>query len=167
MRLSLFGELRPAMDRGELSFFYQPQIDCKTNRVVGVEALIRWQHPHHGLLTPDQFLSVSEEAAISSNLALWTIKEGLQQWYAWSWYQSGQLLHVGFNVSGRQLQHTQFVDDLSSLLYQTGTPHGGLHLELTENHLILLIPKTLEKLHYFKTRGFVFIWMILEQDTHR
>ena len=108
------GDLARAVVQQEFVLFYQPKVNLRSGRVVGMEALIRWQHPDKGLLNPGQFLPVIEDHALSVVLGDWVIETALRQVAAWQ--DQGLTLEVSVNVGARQLQQDDFVDKLRECL---------------------------------------------------
>ncbi len=123
--------IRSAMTRNELLFYYQPKVNMRTGRVVGAEALLRWQHPERGLLLPGAFLPEVEDHPLAVNLGEWGIHTALRQMQTWR--AQGLNLTVSVNVGGRQLQQGDFVARLCSILVEyPDLPSGCLELEVLE-----------------------------------
>jgi diguanylate cyclase (GGDEF)-like protein len=133
-RLALLGELRHAIDSGEIVCHYQPKVDLQTGRVVGGEALVRWDHPEHGHLKPDQFISLAEPTGLISPLTLYVLDTALRQQRRWS--HQGLQLSVAVNVSVRTLYDDQFPRDVQELLDRHAAPPGKLVLEVTESTMM-------------------------------
>lgn len=129
--LILMGDLRHAIDRNELFLQYQPKIDLRTRSIIGVEALVRWQHPSRGIVPPDQFIPLSEQGGLIKPLTLWVLKAALSQCRAWR--QAGLKLSVAVNLSARNLQDPQLPDQVAQLLQANDLGPGWLHLEITES----------------------------------
>lgn len=129
--LILMGDLRHAIDRNELFLQYQPKIDLRNRSVIGVEALVRWQHPSRGMVPPDQFIPLSEQGGLIKPLTLWVLKAALSQCHAWR--QDGLKLPVAVNLSARNLQDPQLPDQVARLLQAYDLGPGWLHLEITES----------------------------------
>lgn len=132
-RLSLEGELRRALGREEFVLHYQPIIDVRTKKLVGAEALIRWQHPQRGLILPGQFIPACEQNGLIVPIGSWVLRTACAQWA--SWFPRGGPQFVSVNVSPRQLEH-DIVDDVRSVLEQMEIPPESVELEVTENALI-------------------------------
>ena len=130
-RLTLMGELRHAIDEGQLFLLYQPKIDIRTGRAIGVEALVRWQHPKHGVIPPDQFIALAEHTGSIKQLTFWVIKEALRQ--SRGWQQAGIELSVAVNLSVRNLQTPQLLDHIRGMLSTWGVASSSLRLEITES----------------------------------
>jgi diguanylate cyclase (GGDEF)-like protein len=146
-RLTLLSELREGIPRGELVLHYQPQIDLATRRTIGVEALVRWQHPTAGLLQPADFMPEAGRSELIEPLTAWVLDEALHQQREWC--DAGFDLTMAVNVSARSLTRGSTLPDTVAQLTDTWsvTP-GSLILELTENALIDAEgPVVLELLH--------------------
>jgi diguanylate cyclase (GGDEF)-like protein/PAS domain S-box-containing protein len=133
-RLALVGELRRALDRDELVLHYQPQVDVTTGRVVGVEALVRWQHPDHGLLPPSEFIELAEVSGTIQPLTKWVVRTAVAQ--AAALVAAGHPLVMSANVSARNLYDPDLVKGIGEDLAAFGLPPELLMLELTESELV-------------------------------
>jgi predicted signal transduction protein with EAL and GGDEF domain len=140
-RLSLIGELRRAVEDGELVLHYQPKIDLRTGALAGVEALVRWEHPIRGLLSPDQFVPIAEQAGLIEPLSLWVLRAALMQ--ANAWRRIGLEVPVAVNLSMRSLHDEDLPDTIAELLTATRTPANLLVLEITESTLMADPTRTL------------------------
>jgi diguanylate cyclase (GGDEF)-like protein/PAS domain S-box-containing protein len=131
-RMDLAANLRRALEQEEFFIEYQPQIDLITNKVAGVEALLRWQHPQLGVIPPAQFISLAEETNLILPLGEWVMRKVFQQCVAWN--EQGYLpFRVGVNVSGRQFVQADFVEMVCRLLEETGADPTLLEFEITES----------------------------------
>jgi diguanylate cyclase (GGDEF)-like protein/PAS domain S-box-containing protein len=126
--------LRRALERGELYLHYQPQIELKSGRVVGVEALLRWNHPELGLIGPDRFIPVAERTGLIVELGKWVLRAACAQNLAWQ-RQGHAPIRVAVNVSARQFR-TNLYDTVAAAVRDTGLYPGYLELEITEGFLI-------------------------------
>jgi diguanylate cyclase (GGDEF)-like protein len=133
-RLSLVGELRQAIDRGELVLHYQPQIDASSGAVVGIEALVRWQHPEHGLLPPAEFIALAEVSGIIQPLTQWVVRTAAMQ--GAELVRLGHQVVMGVNVSARNLYEPDLVAGIEQDLLDSALPPELLMLELTESELV-------------------------------
>ncbi|HEY8162333.1 MAG: sensor domain-containing protein [Methylocystis sp.] len=134
-RLFLEGELRKAMQRGELFLHYQPQFDLADGRLVGSEALLRWRHPERGMIPPDKFISIAEDTGLIIPLGEWTLREACRQ--AMEWACKGLGLHsIAVNISGVQIERSDLVQSVAAILAQTGLPPQFLELEITETYVM-------------------------------
>ena len=131
--------VRQALDEGELVLFYQPKVNLRTGQLVGVEALMRWQHPAKGLRLPASFLPVVEDHALAIPIGEWVINTALRQMEAWQ--EQGLQVQVSVNVGARQLQQPNFVTRLSTLLAQhPKVSPADLTLEILETSALQDIP---------------------------
>jgi diguanylate cyclase (GGDEF)-like protein/PAS domain S-box-containing protein len=131
-RLMLEGELRRALERGELVLHYQPQIDIASREVVGAEALLRWQHPEMGLVPPVRFISIAEEIGLIVPVGEWVLRTACEQHKAWE--KDGlPNVRIAVNVSSRQFIEQDFVRTVARVLQATGVNPMNLDLELTES----------------------------------
>jgi diguanylate cyclase (GGDEF)-like protein/PAS domain S-box-containing protein len=135
-RVSLDADLRRACGQDELRMVYQPQINLRTGRVVGFEALMRWRHPRLGLVPPGTFIPIAEETGLINSLGEWALRESCRAMVAWARHSQGPL-RIAVNVSPRQLQHDDLVAQVEQILRETGLAAGQLELELTETTLLL------------------------------
>ncbi|MGA2165015.1 MAG: bifunctional diguanylate cyclase/phosphodiesterase [Solirubrobacteraceae bacterium] len=130
-RLALLGEVRPALERGEFTLFYQPQIALRTGRVTGVEALLRWRHPRQGMIPPLQFISLIEQTALVGPLTLHVLDIALRQ--STQWRQAGLELGMSVNLSARNLHDPELPAQIASALKRHAVPAAALTLEVTES----------------------------------
>ncbi len=130
-RLALLGGLRRALERNELVLHYQPKADLGTGRILGAEALVRWQHPDHGLLGPGEFIPLAERTGLIHPLTRWVLDTALRQ--ASQWHRDGHQLSVAVNVSTRCLLDPSFPDQVAERLGAWQVPAGSLVLEVTES----------------------------------
>jgi diguanylate cyclase (GGDEF)-like protein len=133
-RLALAAELRRALDERELVLHYQPKADLTNDRIVAVEALVRWEHPEHGLLTPDQFVPLAEATGLIRELTLRVLDEALRQQRAWR--DDGIELRVAVNLSARDLYDLTLPATVAELLATHDVPATGLELEITESVIV-------------------------------
>jgi diguanylate cyclase (GGDEF)-like protein len=133
-RVARLGELRRALADGELVVYYQPKLDLRTGEVTGTEALVRWEHPDHGLLPPMEFLPLAEQTGLITGLTSHVLEQALRQNRDWA--NEGMELTVAVNVSERSLLDPDFPDEVDALLARHAVPGHRLQLELTERSLI-------------------------------
>jgi diguanylate cyclase (GGDEF)-like protein len=133
-RLSLVAELRKAIDQGEIAVHYQPQAALPEGRVVGVEALVRWNHPHLGPVQPDEFIAVAEHSGHIRPLTRYVLGAALRQ--ARAWHLAGLDLGVAVNLSPRALLDDDLPEAVERLLTETGVDAGRLTIELTESAIM-------------------------------
>ncbi len=135
--LLLESELAAALDAGQLVLHYQPVVDLATERVVGFEALVRWEHPRLGLVPPDRFIPLAEETGLIVPIGRWVLETACAT--AARWQQAGgdhRDLTMAVNLSGRQLASDQVVDDVRDALAGSGLDPGSLVVEMTETALV-------------------------------
>jgi diguanylate cyclase (GGDEF)-like protein len=133
-RLLLQSDLREALARDELFLLYQPTLDLELERIVGVEALIRWRHPIRGIIAPDTFIPLAEETGLIIPIGRWVLAQACRQ--AAIWHMQDLSIQVSVNVSARQLDHEELVDDVRSALQDSGLKPASLTLEITETALM-------------------------------
>jgi diguanylate cyclase len=133
--LSLETDLSYALEREELTLYYQPQVSLKTGEIVGCEALARWYHPVRGLISPVKFIPIAEETGLIDLIGQWVLKTACQQMKIWNQsFQSS--LRVTVNLSTRQLNQIQFREQIMEILVTTGLNPKDLELEITESSLV-------------------------------
>lgn len=132
--LRLEGDLRHALDRGELRLHYQPVVSLSSGRIVAMEALARWVHPQRGLLLPEDFIPLADETGLIVPLGRWAVAEACRQLRAWQ--DVSDTIRVSVNLSGRQFRHHGLVAEVEESLEESGAPAGALELELNEASLI-------------------------------
>jgi len=151
-RLTLESNLRYALERGELTLFYQPRVDIKTGAIVGFEALLRWKHPELGMISPGQFIPIAEESGLIVPIGEWVLREACRQNQAW---REAGLPHVrmAVNLSSVQFRQPDLEVRIASVLEETGLDPSGLELELTESILLQDADATIETLRTVKEMG--------------
>ncbi len=154
-RLRLFSELRHVVERGELRLHYQPVLNLEDESVVGVEALIRWQHPVQGLIPPDDFIPFAEHNGLVTEIGEWVMREACQQAAEWAACGHGSPpLYMSLNVSRRQLaQGAGLVRSMSQALSDSGADPTLLVLEVTESALLDDADAAMSVLHELKDLG--------------
>lgn len=151
-RMELESDLRRAVELGQLELLYQSQVDSTSEKAVGMEALIRWNHPHRGTLLPDKFIAIAEESGLIVPIGEWVIKEACSQLLAWD----GAGVSVGrvaVNLSARQLHYPGLYDCIAGELARTGIRPGRLEVEMTESMLMEDVPSVLGVLNRLKKLG--------------
>jgi diguanylate cyclase (GGDEF)-like protein len=133
-RLTLLGELRRAIESQQLVLHYQPKVDAHTGRVLGVEALVRWQHPEHGLIPPAEFIPLAEHTGLIAPLTHYVLDAAMQQCRAWQ--QAGHELSVAVNVSARRLLDLAFPDEIAAVLARWEVQARLLVIEITESAIM-------------------------------
>ncbi len=154
-RLKIETALRQALERNELSLHYQPQVDLKSGRLTGMEALARWKHPELGNVSPVEFIPVAEETGFIVPLGEWVLREACRQIKAW--HDTGfSKLQVAVNLSGKQLRQKDFPDRVREILQETKLESRYLDLELTESLLTVDTEETADIMHTLHDTGVSF-----------
>ncbi|MEJ2564624.1 MAG: EAL domain-containing protein [Gammaproteobacteria bacterium] len=133
-RLAMVGELRHAIEQQQLVLFYQPKIDLKEGRITGVEALVRWNHPQRGLLSPDEFIPLAEHTGLIRPLTFVALNEALHQVSLWK--EGGLRLKMAVNLSAHHLQDEQLASKVESAMQQWNVPAELLEFEITESAIM-------------------------------
>ncbi len=151
-QLVLESNMRPALEREEFVVQYQPQVDVRGFHLVGMEALIRWQHPSLGLLYPKEFVTFAEESGLIIALGDWVLRTACAQNKRW---QDAGLapMRLSVNFSARQFQQPTFIADVAHILQDTNLDPRWLELELTESSIMKDPERAIEKLHELKLMG--------------
>jgi EAL domain-containing protein (putative c-di-GMP-specific phosphodiesterase class I) len=132
--LQLENDLRRAIERQEFQLHYQPIVSLETSKIVGFEALIRWQHPEKGLISPVAFIPVAEETGLIYAVGTWVLQTACQQMQAWNQCTAtGSPLVMSVNLSGKQFAQPDLVDKISDILRETGLRAQQLRIEITES----------------------------------
>jgi diguanylate cyclase (GGDEF)-like protein/PAS domain S-box-containing protein len=153
-RLSIETNLRLALERDELRVHYQPLIDLKTEYLIGVEALARWQHPTKGLLMPATFIPIAEETDLIIPVGYWVMEEACRQAQEWrTRFPAHHAFIVNVNLSGKQLQRPDVVERVLEILAKTNLPPDALKLEITESVMMADRGNTVSKLQRLKAAG--------------
>jgi diguanylate cyclase (GGDEF)-like protein/PAS domain S-box-containing protein len=150
-RVALEGELRSALHQLEFVLHYQPQVDLNSTHVVGVEALVRWQHPQRGLLAPIAFLPVMEAMGIMEELTAWVVVEACRQ--AAAWQRAGSPLRMAVNLSARDFRGGRVVGVVDAALSQSGLAPQWLEVELTETAIVDDTKATARQLEELRAHG--------------
>ncbi|MGA8262275.1 MAG: EAL domain-containing protein [Arenicellales bacterium] len=151
-RLSLESSLRKALERDEFRLFYQAKEDMATGRIIGMEALLRWQHPDLGLVLPMQFIPLAEETGLIVPIGRWVLMAACRQNVAWQ-EQGLQGLTMAVNLSARQFLDEGLVDDIETALRETGMDPRLLELEITESMVMQDMERTIHILKDLKRMG--------------
>jgi diguanylate cyclase (GGDEF)-like protein len=150
-QLHLQGQLRSALKNQEFLLHYQPQIDIASERIVGVEALVRWEHPELGLIPPGRFIPLAERTGLIVPIGEWVLHEACRQ--AQTWREQGQPLVMAVNLSALQFKRGTLIDTVIKALRESGLPAELLELELTESILLQDIDIAIRTLHSLKDMG--------------
>jgi EAL domain-containing protein (putative c-di-GMP-specific phosphodiesterase class I) len=152
--LQLESDLRRAIERNELCVYYQPIVRLDSGAMIGLEALLRWQHPLKGLLAPGEFLMIAEETGMIVPIGWWVMREAclqMRRWHAENPRMS--TLSLNINLSEKQLIEPDAVARISAILEETGMPGELLKLEITEHTLLAHNEATISKLHQIRELG--------------
>lgn len=151
-RLTLEADLRRAVERHELRLYYQPQVDLISGRIVGVEALVRWQHPLRGLIPPVEFIPLAEESGCIVPLGEWVLHTACRQIRQWS--DAGLTLpQMAVNVSAVQLSRGSLIESVNAALQESGIAPGQLEIEITESSIMLDRDQSFKTLADLKALG--------------
>jgi diguanylate cyclase (GGDEF)-like protein len=150
-RMAIQMDLREALERHEFFLLYQPTFDLQSESVIGVEALIRWQHPTRGVLAPADFVPVAETTGLIVPIGRWVLGEACRQ--AAAWHAAGQHLGMSVNVSARQLDTDELIEDVRAALRENGLEPATLTLEVTESALMSDPEATAARLRLLKGLG--------------
>jgi len=151
-RLTVETDLWRALERDELRLYYQPKVEMKTGRIIGTEALVRWQHPVRGRILPGKFIPVAEESSLIVQIGKWVIDTACAQNVAW---QNAGLprVPVAVNISARQLHDKNLVPTVLAALSDTGLEPKYLEIELTESAVMLSVDKAMATLSELRAMG--------------
>ncbi|QJE02981.1 EAL domain-containing protein [Massilia forsythiae] len=137
---------------GRFHLVYQPKVDLRTGRMFGVEALIRWRHPEHGLVPPPRFIGLAEESGLIVAIGEWVVRSACRQ--AQAWRAAGlEGLTVSVNVSARQFEEKRLVERVANALRESGLPPSALELEVTESLLMRDLNQAVERMRELKAMG--------------
>ncbi len=136
-RLQLETDLRRAIERDEFQVYYQPIVSLNSGRILGFEALLRWQHPERGLLSPVDFISLAEETGLIIKIGYWALHEACHQMQAWRVCYSNKLLNkISINLSIKQFSQPDLIEQIEQILHSTGIDAGSVMLEITESVIV-------------------------------
>jgi EAL domain-containing protein (putative c-di-GMP-specific phosphodiesterase class I) len=153
-RLQLETDMRRALERNEFRNVYQPIVALDSGRIVGFEALVRWQHPTRGMIGPEAFIFVAEETGLIRDLGWWSLREACRQMNTWRALSKDYVdLTMSVNVSAKQLLQPHLVEDMKKLLVETALPPEALKLEITESAVMADPAAAAEMLQQIKVVG--------------
>ncbi|MEZ4683713.1 MAG: bifunctional diguanylate cyclase/phosphodiesterase [Caldilineaceae bacterium] len=151
-RLELERDMRKALDRGEFQLYYQPQLDLANGRIIGAEALLRWQHPTKGFVAPSDIIPIAEESGMILPLGEWVLREACRQNHAW--HAAGlPSIRMAVNLSAAQFQQADLIELVSTILAETKLDPGYLELEITESLLMEDVEQAIVILHQLHALG--------------
>jgi diguanylate cyclase len=151
-RLTLMSELRQAIDRNQLYVQYQPKVNITDGKVYGAEALVRWLHPKHGLISPDEFIPMAERTRMIKYLTLWVLKQTFQQ--CARWHHQGLDLTVSVNLSAIDLHDPELPDIVAGVAAAAGTKPSWIMLEITESSIMNDPERTLDVIQRLHLMGY-------------
>jgi EAL domain-containing protein (putative c-di-GMP-specific phosphodiesterase class I) len=150
--LSLETGIHKALENGEFQLVYQPQINIKSGEIVGAEALLRWNHPEHGLMTPAEFIPFAEETGMIVDIGHWVLRNACAELKRWR--DAGlPEIRMSINMSARQLAEKNIVKYVSNILRDYGIPGHCLEIEITENTIMSDMDSIIHKLKNISKRG--------------
>src|SRR5205085_8427365 len=133
-RLQLENDLRRAIERSEFHVYYQPIVSLDADRLAGFEALVRWEHPERGIISPAEFIASAEETGLIVELGQWVLGEACRQMHEWQWQNPAHMhLMMSVNLSAKQFTQPDLLDQIKRTLSETGLDPRCLKLEITES----------------------------------
>ena len=151
-RLTLMSELRHAIERDQLELYYQPKVYIQTGVLYGAEALVRWNHPKHGFISPDEFVFMAERTRMIKHLTLWVLKEAFK--HCAEWRKQGKKLTISVNLSAKDLHDPELPDLISGVAVTTGIEPEWVILEITEGSIMTDPELSLEILERLNKMGY-------------
>ena len=146
-RLQLESDLRLALERQEFCLHYQPIISLQTGKLTGFEALVRWQHPQQGFISPAKFIPIAEDTGLIVSLGEWVLREACRQMHAWQTeFPNLAALNISVNLAGLQIREPNLIDQIARILAETGLSGSSLKLEITESMLMENVQETIDTL---------------------
>ncbi|MDO9106209.1 MAG: bifunctional diguanylate cyclase/phosphodiesterase [Methylovulum sp.] len=153
-RLTLMSELRRAIERNELELFYQAKVTINTGKLYGAEALLRWHHPIHGLISPDEFIPMAERTRMITQLTPWVLKQAFRA--AGDWHQQGIALKISVNLSAKDLHDPELPDLITGIAAATGIKPEWMMLEITEGSVMRDPEHALDIIKRLHAKGYQF-----------
>lgn len=151
-RIEIENNMRHALDRNEFLLYYQPKIDTQTGAIIGAEALIRWNDPVRGMVPPREFIPVAEESDLILPIGAWVLRRACKQCTEWL-AQGLKPIRISINVAPHQLRSNNFVDQVTTVLNETGLPPDQLELEITESVMMDNTRSSIKTLQTFRDMG--------------
>ncbi len=152
MRLTLMSELRNAIDRDQLELYYQPKISIQNCQLFGAEALVRWNHPKHGFISPEEFIPMAERTRTIKSLTLWVLKRAFQ--HCAEWHKQGQEIKISVNLSAKDLLDPNLPDIIAGVTASSGVKPEWIILEITESSIMTDPERALTVIDRLNTMGF-------------
>ncbi|MDD1621744.1 MAG: bifunctional diguanylate cyclase/phosphodiesterase [Methylococcaceae bacterium] len=153
-RLTLMSELRQAIDKNQLHVYYQPKVSIRTGVLYGAEALVRWEHPKHGFIAPDEFIPMAERTRMIKHLTTWVLKEAFL--HCADWHRRGIELTISVNLSARDLHDPELPDVIAGVAASTAIKPSWVMLEITESSIMSDPERTLEIIQRLHGMGYRF-----------
>ncbi len=153
-RLTLMSELRQAIDKNQLHVYYQPKVSIRTGVLYGAEALVRWEHPKHGFIAPDEFIPMAERTRMIKHLTTWVLKEAFL--HCADWHRRGVELTISVNLSARDLHDPELPDVIAGVAAFTAIKPSWVILEITESSIMSDPERTLEIIQRLHSMGYRF-----------
>ena len=150
--MKMVNSLYRALERNELELYYQPQVGCNSNEIVGLEALLRWNHPELGRVSPVEFIPIAEQTGLIIPIGEWVLRTACKQNKAWQDLGLPRI-RVGVNLSVKQFQNDNLVKNVEEILMETGLDYQYLELEITESAVMKEKDLIIKALHEFKKLG--------------
>ncbi|NIB43273.1 EAL domain-containing protein [Pseudomaricurvus alkylphenolicus] len=156
-QLQLEGELHKAFAEQQFLLYYQPKVCIESGRILGAEALLRWEHPKRGLVSPGEFIPILEASGLMMDVGLWIIEEGCRTLRTLA-YQGlwGERMKLSLNISPRQFRGQNFVDDMARVLHEIAIPDNSLDIEITEGVVIQNVEETISTMTTLSSMGISF-----------
>lgn len=154
LRLTLISELRHAIERDGLELYYQPQVSIRTAEICGVEALLRWNHPVHGFISPDEFVPIAERNRMIRPLTQWVLRRAFRD--CANWHKQGLALNVSVNLSAKDLHDPELPDLISGVAVAAGIKPAWIILEITEGSVMSDPERALEVIKRLFEMGYHF-----------
>lgn len=152
--LSMESDLRQAVDRQEFKLYYQPIVSLRSRRILGFEALLRWQHPEKGIVMPAEFITIAEETGLIIPISWWSLKQACQQIRQWqTQYFSDPPLSISVNIARRQFAQADLIAQIQSVLAETGLEPSCLTLEITESAIMENVEHAAIQMNQLKALG--------------
>jgi len=151
-RMTIQTQLRQAIDKEELRVYYQPQVNMRSGRIIGMEALVRWEHPERGMVAPDRFIPVAEETGLIIDIDRWMMRSAMTEFAAWI-AQGREPGVLSLNLSMVQLKRSDFLMAVGHALDASGLPPSRLAFEITETQIMKDPDQTIATLHELKAMG--------------